>query len=155
LTTAHPVAKAALVHLWKVWPQSLEFQELLERIRASLGSATCEQRVLGEILLRVCAAGLAELHVHRFEFASAAGEHPVASPVARLQVRSDSRIATLRHTTVRVEDGTAQQLLLLLDGTRDRAALRAELSAAASREIDAAELEDALTKLARLALLVA
>jgi hypothetical protein len=56
---------------------------------------------------------------------------------------------------VRVEDGLAQQLLLLLDGTRDRAALRAELTASASRDVGAEELEAALAKLARFALLVA
>jgi len=163
LVTPHPVAKAALVHLSQAWPRSLGFDELLGRIRASLGPAaspedqpaTQQARALGEILLRVCAAGLAELHVHRFEFAGEAGERPAASPVARLQVRSDSRIATLRHTTVRVEDALAQQLLLLLDGTRDRAALRAELTASASRDVGAEELEAALEKLARFALLVA
>lgn len=155
LVTPHPIAKAALVHLSKVWPQSLEFHELLGRIRALLGPAASDGRVLGEILLRVCAAGLAELHIHRFEFATEAGERPAASPVARLQVRSESRIATLRHTTVQVEDSLARQLLLLLDGTRDRAALRAELTASASRDIGADELETALAKLARLALLVA
>jgi len=112
--------------------------------------------------LRTSAAGLVELHVHTYRFAAEAGERPVSSPLARLQLQKGAMIATLRHTRVEVEGELERQLLLLLDGTRDRAALLSELSpfarsnaSTASREIPPEDLESALGKLARLALLVA
>jgi len=55
--------------------------------------------------------------------ASRAGPRPLASPLARNQVRKGPDVATLLHTGVDVSDETARQFLLLLDGTRDREAL--------------------------------
>jgi methyltransferase-like protein/SAM-dependent methyltransferase len=163
MVTAHRIAKAAIFELSEIWPQALQFQELLERVRRRLGGAASQDALaLGEILLRTSAAGLVELHVHAFCFAAEAGERPVSSPLARLQLQKGAMITTLRHTRIEVEGELERQLLLLLDGTRDRAALLSELSPFArpnastpSREIPPEDLESALGKLARLALLVA
>jgi len=163
MVTAHRIAKAAIFELSELWPQSLPFQELLERVRCRLGGAASQDALaLGEILLRTSSAGLVELHVHAFRFAAEAGERPVSSPLARLQLQNGAMITTLRHARVEVEGEIERQLLLLLDGTRDRAALLSELNAfarssasTASREIPPEELENVLGKLARLALLVA
>ena len=38
-------------------------------------------------------------------------------------------VTNLRHTSVRIEDELGRRLITLLDGTRDRAALAAELRA--------------------------
>jgi len=157
MTTAHPVAKAVMAQLTEVWPQSLAFPELLERVRSRLGrSDPQDPRALGEILLRTCQAGLVELHVHQPRFTLQPGERPLASPLARFQLHSSDMIATLRHTRVRIEGALERQLLLLADGTRDRAALLEALNAfAAPRLISTQELQDALAKIARLALLLA
>jgi hypothetical protein len=49
--------------------------------------------------------------------------------LARLQAENEDTVATLRHTGVRVEGALERALLRRLDGTRDRAALVAELAA--------------------------
>jgi SAM-dependent methyltransferase len=52
------------------------------------------------------------------------GERPTASGLARAQVRGGhEQIASLRHRSVTVEHGALRELIPLLDGTRDRAAL--------------------------------
>jgi methyltransferase-like protein len=155
LTTAHPIAKAVMVELTAVWPQSLVFSELLGRVRARLGRTEDQDaRAVGEILLRTCQVGLVELNLHPARFALLPGESPRSSPLVRLQLETSDTVATLRHTCVRAEGALERQLLLLADGTRNRAALLAELNAfAAPREISSQELEEALTKVARLGLL--
>jgi hypothetical protein len=73
---------------------------------------------------------------------------PCASRFARLQAdREAGVVSSLLHTNVALEDDGAKQLLALLDGTRDRAALCAETGASGS------ELEAGLTSLARLGLI--
>ncbi len=182
LTTGHPLAKATLMELNSAWPRSLHFNDLLARVRSRLqpGRRPGDARgdgdplALGTILLETYKAGLVELHVHPPEFASEIGEHPVASPLVRWQLRTGTQVTCLRHTRINVEGPLERRFLLLLDGTRDRAALVKDLAAqVASGEVvmerDGApvrdgqtaskiladELEAALAKLARLALLVA
>ena len=107
-------------------------------------------------------------------FVTRVSERPVASPLARRQLESGPVVATLRHTALKIEDSLGQNLLRLLDGTRDRQELLRELkelvkSGAAvirqdgqpvsdlekAQEILARELEQSLEALARSALLVA
>ncbi|MEK7403942.1 MAG: class I SAM-dependent methyltransferase [Acidobacteriota bacterium] len=142
-TTAHPLTKAALWELGRVWPEALPFPELLERLAVP-------DAALSEMLLQACAAGPVELHVSPPRLAARAGERPVSSPLARLQAREQDVVTTLRHTMVRLEGERERQLLLLLDGSRDRAALLNELAAPVPPE----QLEENLAKLARLGLLV-
>jgi hypothetical protein len=72
---------------------------------------------------------LVELHAAPVRFARAPGERPVALPTARVMAGAGRTVvANRRHEPVRLSD-FARQLLPLLDGTRDRAAL-AELLAA-------------------------
>src|SRR5205814_7488150 len=62
--------------------------------------------------------------------ARAAGERPVVSPLARWQLaRGETAVASLRHVAVVVDSPLYRQLLLLCDGTRDRAALTDALAA--------------------------
>jgi hypothetical protein len=79
---------------------------------------------------------------------AAAGERPRASELARAQCAAGlPAVCSLLHVNARVEDELDRRLLTLLDGTRDRAALRRALSS--TRE----QLEQALTRLASLGLL--
>ena len=185
MSTNHPLTKAALVELGTIWPQSMHFQELLTAARREVVPHTAERNgvyddvradaaLLGEFLLKAYAANLIELHVHPSEFVPAAGERPAASKLARLQLKSGATVTTLRHTNVQVQDALGQQLLMLLDGSRDRQALLEELNRLVTsgevvlhrggkKIIDtdealtilAAELEPNLVKIAQLALLVA
>jgi methyltransferase-like protein/SAM-dependent methyltransferase len=57
---------------------------------------------------------------------------PVALPIARVAARRSERVTNARHEIV-VLNGPSRAVLLLLDGTRDRQALIANLGAAARR----------------------
>jgi len=87
--------------------------------------------------------------------AASPGERPVASPLARIQARAGDAVTTLLHTSVELRDPIGRRLLALLDGTRDRAALIAELLplTGSSRETLAPALDENLLALARLGLL--
>ncbi|HYE66382.1 MAG TPA: class I SAM-dependent methyltransferase [Pyrinomonadaceae bacterium] len=181
VSTSYPLAKAALSHLGEIYPQSLRFDELVADARSRLGLNSGRDGdalgegapTLAEILLKIYEVGLVELHQHKPRFVLEAGERPVASPLARLQAADQEIVTTLHHSNVKMEGELGRQLLLLLDGTRDRAALLRELgplmeSAVESQARDGArsesdapsktlfeELEKQLNKLARLGLLAA
>ncbi len=133
--TDYPVAKAAILYLGQIWPRAIKFDELLAHSRARLNpdasetneSFAADSEVLSEILLQTFAVGLVELHTHMPHFVEKASEYPVASPLARMQIQKGDIVTTLRHAGLRVEDTLGQRLLVLLDGTRDRAALLKEL----------------------------
>ena len=78
-----------------------------------------------------------------------ASERPVASEVARLDLREGTQAATLTHGIVEIDDDTGRRLVGLLDGTRDLETLAAELG------VGVAAVESSLARLARLPLLVA
>jgi SAM-dependent methyltransferase len=141
MRTDHPVAIAALEHLSDMWPQAAAFGELLRAARGRVAAEVSavgrrgagpapnrEAEALAEILLAAFGAGLVELHVQPPSLLARATDRPVASPVARLQSETQNGVTNLRHTTVKVEDDVGRRLLQLLDGTRDRAALRAEMA---------------------------
>jgi SAM-dependent methyltransferase len=135
LTTDHEAVKAALVRLGDAWPAALPV--------ASLG----DDDAVAETLRRAYAANLVRLHLWAPELATTPSQRPVASALARRQASEGARVTTLLHTSVEVGDELGRRLIGLLDGTRDRAALTAELG----RPPD--ELERSLEGLARLGLL--
>ena len=103
-------------------------------------------------------SGIVTLHVHPPRPAREAGLFPVASPLVRHEARTRDAVTSLLHTRIALPDANARQLLALLDGTRDRAALAAAMTGPALRN-DRKEAErfvaHALPQFARLALLVA
>jgi hypothetical protein len=145
LTTEHDAVVAVLQRAGERWPAAV-------RVREVLGEDASREDLdtVGEALLRCYAANLVHLHVHPPQLVTRVSERPQASPLARLQVRDRDEIANLRHATVPVPDALSGRLLALLDGTRDRAALLAELP-----ELDGDRLEAALQLFARSSLLVA
>jgi hypothetical protein len=181
MSTNVPLAKAAICILGSLWPLALPFADLVQRARSWLGGASgageeaeADVLLLAEILLGMYSAGLVFLHLEAPRFVLEVSECPVASPLARRQVANQETLITnLRHTTVEIEDKLARALVLLLDGTRDRAGLVAELTelvtsgaaplldgdrpiteAARVGQMLAQGLEPNLARLARLALLV-
>jgi len=176
IRTNRPLAKAAFLHLSQQWPRSIAFPDLLAAARRLAFSEKDEDENRGalcEILLRSFAAGITELHVWSPNFVTVVSERPIASPVARHQNRRTKRITTLRHTGLELDDELNRNLLELLDGTRDFAALVEALAAvvqggkatlqangervtdpAKIREMIAEQLPSALKGLARSAVLV-
>jgi methyltransferase-like protein/2-polyprenyl-3-methyl-5-hydroxy-6-metoxy-1,4-benzoquinol methylase len=175
VTTDYPLAKAALSHLAKIYPQSIAFSRLLATARETIGETDDENKnaeTLSEILLQIYATGILELYTRPANYVEKAGERPMASRLARFEIEHETVVTNLRHTSVEVTDEIGRQLLKLLDGTRTRAMLLDDLAAMVSaaaggpdksgtplpenriRELLAAELEINLQKLAKLALLV-
>jgi SAM-dependent methyltransferase len=144
MTTNLPLAKSAILYLAARWPLAVPFGELPG------ASAT-----LADLLLKIYASGLLELHAVPSRFTLEASERPRAFSLARLQAESESFVTTLRHTTVELDDDLGRRLVTLLDGTRDRAALLKDLASESSEPLRAEDLERSLTGLARLALLEA
>lgn len=81
------------------------------------------------------------------------GERPVASPLVRWQATQGPDLTSLAYTGVRMEEPAARALVTLLDGTRDRDAIRAELRERTGLELSAEDLDTNLRELARLFLL--
>ena len=154
LQTDCPVARAALHRLREVWPHALRFGDLAEL-------SGDDAAALAGILFDGYRVGLLDLYTLPPKSAARAGERPVASPLARLQAQHDSLVTTLRHTTIEIDDVVSRYFLLLLDGTRNRAALLDGLRAfVGSRapgdvnDITAETIELRLAQLAEQAILV-
>jgi SAM-dependent methyltransferase len=137
LQTDHPLAKAALVRLGEVSPRSLHFSELLAAARSLIGLQAGagdpfmddDAQGAAEILLAAYRSGLVQLHVHPPDFVLEGGERPSVSRLARWQAGQGPVVTTFLHTSIEVRDPIGLEMLRLLDGTRDRAALRDDLLA--------------------------
>ena len=153
LTTDHPLLVNALQRIGERWPAAARVDEL----GSEQPVPPEELEVLCEALLPCFAANLVRLHVHPPPAATTPGERPRASPLARMQARERGLMTTLRHASIRLEDELGWQLVGLLDGTRDRAALLAELEKRLDEDAYpalAAELDRSLDTLASIALLM-
>ncbi len=86
------------------------------------------------------------------------GDRPVASPLARAQVRAGhEHVVSLRHQGIGVQHGAIREMLPLLDGTRDRDDLAAFLVSAElvpAGKDPAALVDSCLTAICRSGLLV-
>lgn len=132
LSTNHPLAKAAVAWLGAQWPRRVPFSELESAVQARTGG-DCNPQTQGptaleNLLLRMYAGDLVELHVHAPPLALAPGERPVSSPLARYQLQEGRMVTNLHHMSVEI-DQASRHLLLLADGTRDRAQLLCDLDA--------------------------
>jgi methyltransferase-like protein len=121
LTTRDPVLITALRTLRESWPGSMMFEDLALTVSGVLGAGVDEVgRSLGLSLLRLYVSSrLIELHTTPPAFTSSVSEHPVASPLARLQAIESTDVTNLRHEPVRLSDAE-RVLLAQLDGTRSR-----------------------------------
>lgn len=152
--------QAMLDALHDAAPRRLEVAELMARVGASAEAETLKRLgsdAFRQLALGAAQAGALELHVHAPALVLEAGERPVASAIARLQIESDRIVTSLCHHSVKLDDAVSPRLLPLLDGTRDRAALRAELAEVlegGDERARADALDVCLANLARLALLV-
>jgi methyltransferase-like protein/SAM-dependent methyltransferase len=143
LSTDHPVTKAAMLYLAEIWPQAVSFDDLLSAARARLermagGPAGAQETdpsrdapVLGTNLLKAFtySGNLAELRVHApRRMVLDVSERPIASPVARLQAQSSTKVTNLRHERVNLSE-LERYLLVHMDGSRDLPALVESLEA--------------------------
>jgi SAM-dependent methyltransferase len=127
-------------------PRTLGFAELQERLGA-------DPDALAEALLDGFRRERLIPHAGPLRVALEPGERPKASPLARWQAARSAAITSLAYMTVRMEEPAARLLITLLDGTRDRDAIRAELRARAGLELSESDLDNNLVELGRLFLL--
>ncbi|HAF13957.1 MAG TPA: hypothetical protein DHU55_02310 [Blastocatellia bacterium] len=129
--TDHPLAKAALFYLTQIYPRAVSFEELVTQAQVLAGANRTtfkeDSATIADILLRTYAVGLIELHIYEPVYTIAPTMLPIASPIARLQLKQQHVVTTLLHKSIRLEDELARQLLSLLDGSRDRDSLVQEL----------------------------
>lgn len=176
LVIDHPVAKAALALVGEAFPAPLAATDLLAHARARAASDASiddDAAVLAHTLTAGFQMGLLILHCDAPRFATEAGERPRTSELARLQLDAGIDLLTsLRPSMVRLDSRLALELVRLLDGSRDRAAILRDLAARMAalpipgdegetfqsedwwREQLTPKLEDGLQQTARMALLV-
>lgn len=175
-----PLMKAAFLHLSDTKPLPIAFDELVraarKRLQYSPNPSANEWRAnraeVGSGLLLAYRSKLVDFHSCSFPIALVPGDLPKVSPVVRLQASRGAIVANLRHETTAL-NAFDRALVQLLDGTRDRAALIAELAKLVQNRklkvelggerVDSgpvlenslgSALEDSLPKLARRALLL-
>ena len=124
-------AKAALELLAECWPASLEIESLLRDARRRAGRSgpptPLEGREFAEFLATNHAMGFVDLHTWEPPMATAVGDRPVASALARIEIARGARVTSLRHRQVEIDDSVAAAVLARLDGTRDLAALHEDV----------------------------
>lgn len=153
LRTTHPLTRAVFEQLEARWPAYVPFDALQAAVAREE-----DAHLLEALLLGLYADGFIVLQCHAPHVATEASARPEASPVARLQAENGGFVTSLHHEAVRLEQPRERRLLALLDGTRDRDALRAAWSAGAETgeaSPTGAELEEMLQAFARQALLIA
>jgi len=129
--TDQPLAKAALTLLAQLWPKRILFTDLLARSVNMIGRATSpdENGTLAHMMTLVWFSGMIELHGHIPTFAPSVYYRPIASPLARIQARTGPNVTTMLHATFILEDEASQRLVTMLDGSRSRDDIVAEILA--------------------------
>lgn len=148
LTTDHPLVVGVLQQIGDAWPAAPWI--------ADLADSEEELPAICDALLRCFAANLVRLHREPPALSPVAPEKPRVSALTRLEAAQGEMLTTTRHTAIRVDDELGKRLIVLLDGTRDRAALIDALApdAAISREQLSEGLERSLERLAGAGLLL-
>jgi SAM-dependent methyltransferase len=139
------LAARAVALLDRVLPHALP----VEALRSELGDGD-----LGEALLDGFRRERLIPHAGPLHVATEPGERPEVSRLARWQAAQGPELTSLVYQTVMMEEPAARELIGLLDGTRDRAAIRAELKARTGLELSEEDLETNLVALTRLFLVV-
>ena len=135
LTTTDPLARALFWYLVEREPERIPFQQLATEVEARARQQfgfvpKPDQDVTSDLAQSIWAtycAGLLELHVHVPPYIVRVSDKPIASPLARWQARRSDIVSTLHHKSLKLRTSVHRGLLALLDGSRDRTALRTDL----------------------------
>lgn len=145
MQVADPLTKAALIALGQIWPGTVAFAELFERI---LDNSEREGRTaLAARLLELLRTGIVAVAMRPPTFAQTVPTRPRASGLARLAAEVSPKVVNLRHTYSIVSDEDLA-VLRLCDGRCSAE----ELAIPLERSPDA--IAAALERLNRLALFV-
>lgn len=164
LSTSHALSKAAFLELGSVWPRALAFRELVERSLARLGMAADgagnnpdDIDSLTDILFRSFSISAVRCYREPPRLTTHISVRPAASLLARKQAETKAVVTTLNHNAVWLDDDTTR-LVPLVDGSRTVPELTRDFAAATGAEKQSSTreaVENSLTQLARLGLLIA
>jgi hypothetical protein len=135
LTTGNLLGRSLFWCLIDSRPERVPFEKLAAdvecRARQQLGFVPRPEldtaSELADFVWQAYLIGLLELHVHVPPFATHLSERPAASPLARLEARTGNFVTTLHCRSLHLSDALQREVVMLLDGTRDLAALRRDL----------------------------
>ncbi len=122
-SVSHPPTKALLLALSETWPRPLAFDGLHARVTGLLGGEI-EDGLLADMLFSLYCGGFLDLHLLPPHCTEKVSERPQASLLARREAAQGPHVTSQHRRILRLDDELARLLLLHLDGTRDRAALR-------------------------------
>lgn len=156
VTCTEAVPKALFWVLGEIWPKALTYDELKQEVFRRVGFELDAENDLkfAAVMCRCYASGFLNLHYFQPLLCPTASERPVASAVARSWPEIEVAVPSLHLSAVAIDQNLIS-LLRLLDGTRDRQQLAAELGAQFGRDVPPAELERSLTRIAECGLLLA
>lgn len=129
----HPLTKAALVYLERIWARSASFDELIANAQQMFGNDGAAARPAdiertAAFLLQMFEAGFIALDRFRATFATSAGEFPETSRFVKWQImRGSDNITTLTGMNMELDNELIKFMILLLDGTRTRDMVFAEV----------------------------
>ena len=157
LTTGRPFTKAAMMALAQDSPAAIGFDALFGLAQARLGARHAagndDRNALASDLLQAFAAGVVELHSMPSPFVTQPGTQPQASAVAILQASRGAQVTNLRHDWITIDNETRRLLPMLTGGRSEQElAMLAWPNAPAHEALE--KLRQALSRLARQALLV-
>ena len=131
ITVDQHAAKAVLARVGEAFPQPLPARQLIE----SAAKTEADVEAIIRVLTTGYRVGLVDFQLDPPRFAATAGARPRVSPLARAQLEAGYDLLTsLRPSVVRMENPITRELVRLLDGTRDRTALLADLAGRAAAD---------------------
>jgi len=140
ITALQGAVKQVASALGEMYPLPLSFEELLPYAG--------DRESARDILYGLMLGGYADIHVHNFPCEDSVTVRPKASRLARYQAAKSVYVTTAMQHVLKLDE-TTRRMIGLLDGTRDHAALAAELGESAEA------VQSALEWLARMAVLEA
>jgi len=154
--------KAIYLEMGAAFPRALRYDELRARACRRLGydkplDAEMEAKLI-RMLVSSLANGVAEFHVYQPPFRTEVGARPLASAMTRVQAESGGPVSSMYLASFMLEDSIMRDLLLLLDGSRDRrqmlSALQARPGVDSAHMVTAEAIERALKTLADYGMLI-
>jgi methyltransferase-like protein/2-polyprenyl-3-methyl-5-hydroxy-6-metoxy-1,4-benzoquinol methylase len=132
----HALSQAALTILGERWPSAVPFGELAADAWRAIGGAPADdtdrldhEDALCRVLHAAHNAARLELHLSPPPVVITLTERPHVSDLARMQASAGEMLTSRRHGSVVLEGAIVRHFVTLLDGTRDREALRRDLQA--------------------------
>ncbi len=169
----HPLTKTALLYLGQIWGKSIGFSELLQKAKEILEARDfadkdweTQFKTAHAIFFQLCFnTDLIDLSVYQPTAFTEVSEMPKTNALARWQMADAKNVATLLNKDIKIDDEVSRHLLELLDGTRNRQNLQAQMREfiKTSDEVENPQelldnlpnwLEDSLTQLARMGMFV-